>query len=152
MLPAAVVVGLITALRYLTNDIMWPRLLASKSGLANFVAPAAGILLSGLLLRYFADRPGVHDAEAYLAAYHHGVTDTRLGSFLAKVSAAIATVGFGGAAGLEGPSLYIGSSVGAFFTSRLRRIGLGQDGLKALLVAGAAAGISAFFKAPLTGR
>ena len=156
VLPAAVVVGLVTGafvtgLRYLTSDIMWPRLLAAGSSPLFLVAPAAGILLSGLLLRSFADRPDVHDAEAYLEAYHHGATETRLGSFFAKVGAAIATVGFGGAAGLEGPSLYIGSSLGALASNRLRRLGLNQDGLRALLVAGAAAGISAVFKAPLTG-
>jgi len=113
--------------------------------------PLRGILLSGLLLRYFADRPDIHDAEAYLEAYHRGDSDTRFGSFLAKVAAAIATVGFGGAAGLEGPSLYIGSSLGDFVSRRLRRVGLDHEGLKTLLVAGAAAGISAVFKAPLTG-
>ena len=156
LLPSAVIVGLITGLlvtglRYLTSDVMWPRLLAAHNGLLIFAVPALGILLSGLLLRYFADRPEVHDAEAYLDAYHHGRTDTRLGSFLAKVAAAVATVGFGGAAGLEGPSLYIGSSLGDWVARWLRRIGFTHDGLKALLVAGAAAGISAVFKAPLTG-
>jgi CIC family chloride channel protein len=156
VLTAAVFVGLatglfVTGLRYLTNDVMWPALLASNSGLLMFVVPAAGLLLSGLLLRYFADRPDVHDAEAYLEAYHHGKTDTRFGSFLAKVAAAIVTVGMGGAAGLEGPSLYVGSSLGAWATRRLRRFGLDRRGLKGLLVAGAAAGISAVFKAPLTG-
>ena len=156
VLPSAVVVGLVTGLlvtglRYLTNEVMWQRLLAVKSGVLIFLVPAAGILLSGLLLRYFADRPDIHDAEAYLEAYHHGRPDTRLGSFLAKVTAAIATVGFGGAAGLEGPSLYIGSSLGAWVSRRLHRFGFEHEGLKALLVAGAAAGISAVFKAPLTG-
>lgn len=156
MLPAAVVVGLmtglfVTGLRYLTTDVMWLRLLSTHSGLVLFAAPAAGILLSGLLLRYFADHPDIHDAEAYLEAYHRGRTDTRVGSFVAKVAAAVATLGFGGAAGLEGPSLYVGSSLGAVAANRLRRMGLNHDGLKALLVAGAAAGISAVFKAPLTG-
>lgn len=156
VLPAAVVVGLVTGLfvtglRYLTSDIMWPRLIASGDGPVLYLAPAAGILLSGLLLRFFADRPGIHDAEAYLEAYHQHVAETRFGSFLAKVGAAIATVGFGGAAGLEGPSLYIGSSLGATAANRLRRLGFNQDGLRALMVAGAAAGISAVFKAPLTG-
>ena len=156
ILPAAVVVGLVTGLvvtglRYLTSDIMWPRLLASSRGPYLLVAPAVGIVLSGLLLRYFADRPDIHDAEAYLESYHQHYTDTRAGSFLAKVGAAIATVGFGGAAGLEGPSLYVGSSFGALVSNRMHRVGFGQDGLRALLVAGAAAGISAVFKAPLTG-
>ena len=156
LLPASVAVGvvtglLVTALRYLTNNLMWERLLATGNGALICLVPAAGILLSGLLLRYFADRPDVHDAEAYLEAYHHGRADTRLGSFTAKVAAAIATVGFGGAAGLEGPSLYIGSSLAGWSAGRLRRFGLSKEGLKALLVAGAAAGISAVFKAPLTG-
>ena len=156
VLPAAVAVGLITGLfvtglRYLTNDVMWPWLLATRSGLILFLAPAIGMLLSGLLLRYLSDHPDLHDAEAYLEAYHHGKTDSRLVSFLAKVSASIATVGFGGAAGLEGPSLYVGSSLGAFASERLQRFGLSRDALNALLVAGAAAGISAVFKAPLTG-
>ena len=156
VLAAAAVVGLVTGLvvtglRYLTTDVMWPRLLATNSALLLFAAPAVGILLSGLLLRYLADRPDVHDAEAYLEAYHHGVTETRLASFVAKVAAATATVGLGGAAGLEGPSLFVGSSLGAVVSDRLSRVGLDRDGRRALLVAGAAAGISAVFKAPLTG-
>ena len=77
-----------------------------------FLVPATGILLSGLLLRYFADRPDTHDAEAYPNSHYRDRPALRLGSFLAKAGAAIATVGFGGAAGLEGPSLYIGRSLG----------------------------------------
>ncbi len=156
LLPMALIIGLltgliVTGLRYLTTSVMWPRLLTTDNGPILFIAPAAGILLSGLLLRYFADEPEIHDAEAYLEAYHRGWTDTRVGSFVAKVAAAVATVGLGGAAGLEGPSLYVGSSLGSVAAKRLHRIGLDHEGLKALLVAGAAAGISAVFKAPLTG-
>ncbi|MDR3687199.1 MAG: chloride channel protein [Coriobacteriia bacterium] len=156
LLPVAVVLGLVTGLlvtglRYLTNSVMWPVLSSTPNGFLIFAMPALGILISGILLRYFADRPDVHDAEAYLEAYHHGRPEKRFGSFLAKVGAAIATVGLGGAAGLEGPSLYIGSSLGAWISTRLRKMGFTDEGLRALLVAGAAAGISAVFKAPLTG-
>jgi CIC family chloride channel protein len=45
----------------------------------------------------------------------------------------------------------VGSSLGAVVSDRLSRVGLDRDGRRALLVAGAAAGISAVFKAPLTG-
>jgi CIC family chloride channel protein len=140
--------SLVTGLRYLTNDIMRPRLLAANSGRLMFAVPAAGIALSGLLLRYFADRPDIHDAEIYLEAHHHGRSEARVGSFLAKVAASIATIGLGGAAGFEGPSLYVGSSVGVLASKRLRRFRLDQRGLRALLIAGAGAGISAVFKAP----
>ena len=64
--------------------------------------------------------------------------------------AALATLGFGGAMGLEGPSLYLGSSIGTFLQQRFRRLAGGAD-RRLLLVAGAAAGVAAIFKAPATG-
>jgi CIC family chloride channel protein len=64
--------------------------------------------------------------------------------------AAISTLGFGGAMGLEGPSLYLGSSIGVFLQRRLRRLSRRLD-RRTLLVAGAAAGVAAIFKAPATG-
>ena len=154
LLPSAVVVGLatglaVTGLRYLTTDVMWPWILNSSNP-AVFVVPAIGVLMSGVILRYFADRPDVHDAEAYLEAYHHDRRES-LRSFVAKVAAATATVGLGGAAGLEGPSLFIGSTFGSWWSRRLGRLGLRRGEMRSLLVAGAAAGISAVFKAPLTG-
>ncbi len=64
--------------------------------------------------------------------------------------AAVATLGSGGALGLEGPSIYLGATVGAVVQRRFRRFFLGAD-RNLLLVAGAAAGIAAIFKAPATG-
>lgn len=156
LLPAAVAVGLLTGamvsgLRYLTNDVLWSRVLSVRSPVLLASLPFFGILASGLILRFLADNPEVHDAEAYLQAYHAGAREPGVRSFLAKITAAVSTVGLGGAAGLEGPSLFIGSSVGAWITGRVRRVGLDRDSARSLLVAGAAAGISAVFKAPLTG-
>lgn len=156
VLPAAALVGTLTGLivsglRYLTGGLLWPSLLATHSPVLLFAMPAVGIAASGLLLRYGSHRPEIHDAEAYLEAYHQGRPERRLGSFLAKTGAALSTVGLGGAAGLEGPSLYVGSSLGALVTRRLEFVGLDRDATRSLLVAGAAGGISAVFKAPLTG-
>ena len=64
--------------------------------------------------------------------------------------AAIGTLGFGGAMGLEGPSLYLGASIGAGIQSRFRRHFRSVDH-RVLMVAGAAAGVAAIFKAPATG-
>jgi CIC family chloride channel protein len=64
--------------------------------------------------------------------------------------AATATLGFGGAMGLEGPSLYLGASVGAGFQGRFHRWFRSVDH-RVLMVAGAAAGVAAIFKAPATG-
>lgn len=154
LLPAVVVgvvTGLfVTGLRYLTTDVMWAAL-QRQDAWVLFVVPAAGITLSGVLLRWFAKRPEVHDAEAYVESYHQRSSERDWRSFLAKTAASVTTVGMGGAAGLEGPSLYVGSSLGGWVARRLEGVGIEHEGWRPMLVAGAAAGISAVFKAPLTG-
>jgi CIC family chloride channel protein len=64
--------------------------------------------------------------------------------------AGVATLGSGGAMGLEGPSIYLGSTIGSALQRRWRGFLVGADS-NLLLVAGAAAGIAAIFKAPATG-
>jgi CIC family chloride channel protein len=68
----------------------------------------------------------------------------------ARLVAAIATLGSGAPLGLEGPSLYAGASIGAIVQRRLPRP-LRALEPRTLLVAGAAAGVAAVFKAPATG-
>ena len=64
--------------------------------------------------------------------------------------AALTTLGFGGAMGLEGPSIYLGASIGTEIQRRVRRLTKTIDA-RMLLVAGAAGGVAAIFKAPATG-
>ncbi len=64
--------------------------------------------------------------------------------------AAVATLGSGGPLGYEGPSVYAGAAVGGGLQHRLRRY-FSPEEAKVLLVAGAAAGVAAIFKAPVTG-
>jgi H+/Cl- antiporter ClcA len=52
--------------------------------------------------------------------------------------------------GYEGPSIYLGAALGSALQSRFSRH-FSRDDAKVLLVAGAAAGVSAIFKAPATG-
>jgi CIC family chloride channel protein len=56
----------------------------------------------------------------------------------------------GGAMGFEGPSIYIGSTIGSTLQRRFTAW-FSREDAKLLLVAGAAAGVSAIFKAPATG-
>jgi CIC family chloride channel protein len=62
----------------------------------------------------------------------------------------MATLGGGAALGFEGPSIYLGAGVGAALHRRLQRRLWGIDRHTAL-IAGAAAGVAAIFKAPATG-
>src|SRR3546814_9807665 len=64
--------------------------------------------------------------------------------------ASIATRGAGGPMGYEGPSIYAGAATGSLLHRRLSRWFSVED-TKVLLVAGAAAGVAAIFKAPVTG-
>jgi CIC family chloride channel protein len=67
-----------------------------------------------------------------------------------RILAGVATIGYGGALGLEGPSIYAGSAIGSTVQRRFARF-FSREDAKLLLVAGAAAGVAAIFKAPATG-
>jgi CIC family chloride channel protein len=113
------------------------------------IMPTLGLAVAAGALRLLGPTtPGTTDS--YLQAFHSasGVLSRR--PLPARVLAAIATLGSGGPMGLEGPSLYFGASVGAELRSRLRRV-LGDVDPRVLMVAGAAAGVAAIFKAPATG-
>src|SRR5690606_20074439 len=67
-----------------------------------------------------------------------------------KVIGSAMTLGSGNAFGFEGPSILIGSTIGSTIDARFGSRGR-RDDAKVLMVAGAAAGVAAVFKAPLTG-
>jgi chloride channel protein, CIC family len=113
------------------------------------VMPTIGLVVAALSLRYLGPAtPGTTDA--YLQAFHDPAEGLALRTLPARMLAAIGTLGFGGAMGLEGPSLYLGASIGASLQSRFHRFFRSIDH-RVLMVAGAAAGVAAIFKAPATG-
>ncbi len=114
------------------------------------VAPLCGLALAAAALRWFGRDASPSSADLYLQAFHDSRKPLRLREVPGRMLAAVATLGFGGAMGLEGPSLYLGASIGTLFHERFRRLSRNTD-RRALLVAGAAAGVAAIFKAPATG-
>lgn len=145
-----VIIGLLVAgIRAVAYGQLWARVPRGTVLVGLF--PVVGLLLSGVVMYRWADRSSSHDTEAYIEAYHSGEVDGPR-SAAAKTVAALATVGLGGAAGLEGPAMYLGSVVGGWLRPALRRLGVSdRRATRSLMVAGAAAGISAVFSAPLTG-
>jgi CIC family chloride channel protein len=113
-------------------------------------APLCGLALSAAALHWFGRDASPRSADLYLQAFHDARKPLRLREVPARMLAALATLGLGGAMGLEGPSLYLGASFGTFFHQRFKRLSRNVD-RRALLVAGAAAGVAAIFKAPATG-
>jgi len=112
-------------------------------------APAAGLAVAAWWLRYPGGGLSSSSADEYLHAFHEG-RELEPRDLFHRLVASVATLGSGGAMGLEGPSIYIGATIGSALQRRWRSFLVGADP-NLLLVAGAAAGIAAIFKAPATG-
>lgn len=130
--------------------LVWGLFDRNMSPAVALVAPTIGLGLSGAALQFATKNPELQGTEEYIAAYR-GKHAFRFRSFPGKMFAAFATLAFGGSAGLEGPSIYAGGAIGAYLVRRLKPVGLTQEDVRHLMVAGAAAGVAAIFKAPLTG-
>lgn len=149
---ASALVGLITGLVVAVFDRvvaeeMIPRVFDAALWVGA-VLPVLGLAVSALILRKAGLGPGT--ADEYLHAYHDRHHVLQLRALVWRLTAAVATLGAGAPMGLEGPSLYAGATLGAAVQHRLPRPFRHADH-RTLLVAGAAAGVAAIFKAPATG-
>jgi len=149
LLAAAVVGGLtglvVAGFESVTAGVLLAAVRDAPLGV-QLVAPAAGLLLAAAVLR---GRSGP-TADEYIRAFHDGSGRMALRDLPGRMVAAMATLGGGSPLGYEGPSLYAGAGIGQLLQERLGLARGGRDS-RVLLVAGAAAGVAAVFKAPLTG-
>jgi H+/Cl- antiporter ClcA len=118
----------------------------SPLGVWMLLVPVLGGILVGLMARYGSDKIRGHGIpEAIEAILLHGArVDPRI-AVLKPVSAAIA-IGSGGPFGAEGPIIMTGGAFGSLVAQWMK---LTDAERTTLLVAGAAAGMSATFAAPL---
>lgn len=147
-----IIVGLfVTLFYYVAYLLIWNRVKPGLNPVTVLIYPAAGLFLSGYLLHRFSKNPDLHDTEEIIYAYHekNGNVDTK--PFFAKLLAATATLGSGGSAGLEGPSFYAGGAISSWLIRKFPLFRFARRDLRIMMLAGSAAGISAIFKAPLTG-
>ncbi|MDZ7778963.1 MAG: chloride channel protein [Gemmatimonadota bacterium] len=110
--------------------------------------PVLGGLVSGVLVRRFAPEAEGTGTDGYIDAFHNksGVMRGRVP--VIKSLATIATLSTGGSVGKEGPTAQIGAGIGAAFGRVIR---MGARARRTLMIAGAAAGLGAIFRAPLGG-
>lgn len=110
-----------------------------------------GFVATGLIMQYFTPDPDEHSTEEIVRSYHNHQGDVDMQPFLPKLLAAVTTVGFGGSAALEGPSIYSGGAIGSWLWMKMGRFNLEPRDRRIMLISGAAAGMAAVFRAPLTG-
>jgi len=108
--------------------------------------PALGGLMSGFIVFRFAPEAEGHGTDAMIDSFHRkkGLVRKRVPAI--KTLASAITIASGGSAGKEGPIAQIGSGFGSILASALK---LSERERRMLLLAGAAGGIGAIFKAPL---
>jgi len=146
-----VVVGLAISAYYTVFSYMWDMVLPvlQDSKRLVFVFTTLGLASSFLVVHFFSrTRVSGSGTHSVLETLHLRNGDMSLRDAVVKPLASILTIGMGGAAGLEGPSLVLGGGL-ASFIGRLTHISYRR--IRKVFLAGASAGLSAIFKAPLTG-
>lgn len=143
----------ITGIAVIILKKMWPAVFGYFLGHHWAIVPGItlGFTITGLIMQFFTSDPDEHSTEEVIRSYHEHQGDIDMRGFAPKLLAAITTVGFGGSAALEGPSIYGGAAIGSWLWGRLKRLRLDSRDRRIMLISGAAAGMSAVFRAPLTG-
>jgi CIC family chloride channel protein len=140
-------IGLFTNLFYFGR---WSTALVSPSGnrlgIFAVLVPVGGALMIGLMARYGSERIRGHGIpEAIEAILINGSRVEPKVALLKPISSAI-SIGSGGPFGAEGPIIMTGGAIGSMIAQLFH---LTSAERKTLLVAGAAAGMSATFAAPV---
>jgi H+/Cl- antiporter ClcA len=124
------------------------KLLSALGPYAVILIPAAGGLLVGPLIYFFAREAKGHGVPEVMLAVAKEGGRIRARVALVKILASALSIGSGGSVGREGPIVQIGATFGSVLAQRLK---LSQEWIRTLVACGAAGGISATFNAPIAG-
>ncbi|MCQ9165383.1 chloride channel protein [Arthrobacter sp. STN4] len=140
-------IGLVTNLVFyqrLATDLVAPG--AHHPWWLVLFAPTVGGLVIGVMARFGSEKIRGHGMpEAIEAILTQGSVVAPKVALLKPISAAI-SIGTGGPFGAEGPIIMTGGALGSILAQGLK---FSADERKALMVAGAAAGMAATFNSPL---
>lgn len=140
--------GAVALFEWVTRDQLLLRLLDLSVSM-QIAGPLVALLLAAGIVRWLGGG-GTATADEYIRSFHDQRQPMDLRPVPGRMLASVATLGFGGALGYEGPSIYMGAAIGTWLQRRWSRLFSREDS-KVLLVCGAAAGVAAIFKAPATG-
>lgn len=110
------------------------------------VLPALGGLVAGLLAHRVAHETAGGGGDAYIDGFHRRGGLVRKRVAWVKMLATAFTLGTGGSAGREGPTMQVGAAIASLVS---RTFDVSPRERRILMVAGTAAGLSAMFGTPL---
>ncbi len=113
-----------------------------------FLFPAAGGLIVGIIIPRFAEETAGQGMDQVIHDIHYEGSQIRSIAPPVKLIVSAITINSGGSAGPEGPVGEIGAGTASWVGRMLK---LKRSDLRTLVIAGAAAGFGAIFKAPLGG-
>ncbi|MGZ3233636.1 MAG: chloride channel protein [Croceibacterium sp.] len=137
----------------LTTNLLWYHRLswamtspgAAATGPLTIVIPVLGSLVIGAMARFGSDKIRGHGIPEAIEAILYGESKLSLKVALLKPLSSAISIGSGGPFGAEGPIIMTGGAIGSLFAQRFH---LTAAERKTLLVAGAAAGMTAIFGTP----
>jgi len=142
--------AIVTVILYLIYEFLWGLTQQTFEASALLFVPLAFLAIGGsyTLVRLFADtKTSGSGTHAVIKAYHLTNGEVSLKDALVKPTSAILTIGLGGSAGPEGPSLLAGGGVASTVSKCFR---IPAEKQRTTFIAGAAAGLAATFRTPLT--
>ncbi|AXA69910.1 chloride channel protein [Achromobacter insolitus] len=118
----------------------------SDLGLASVAIPVVGCLIIGLMARYGSEKIRGHGIPEAMEAILIGKSRIQPKVAVLKPVSSAVSIGTGGPFGAEGPIIMTGGAIGSLLAQTIH---LDDGERKTLLVAGAAAGMTAIFATPL---
>ncbi len=107
-----------------------------------------GLLVSTLLVKYFAPDARGHGTEKIIEAVHQNSGKIKLSVVPVKLLATVVTISCGGSAGKEGPAAQIGAALCSGFADLFR---FGDRDRRKLVICGISAGFATVFGTPIAG-
>lgn len=152
-ISALVAYALLWLIAAITNIAFYQRFSAATTtpqghhlGYYVILVPMVGALIIGLMARYGSEKIRGHGIPEALEAILLGRSRISPKVAILKPLSSAISIGTGGPFGAEGPIIMTGGALGSIFAQRFH---LSAAERKTLLVAGAAAGMSAVFATPV---
>lgn len=130
------------------KDVLFNSLFFPRYWILFLLIPSFGGLVCGFLVWGFAPEANGDGVDGVIRSFHfrNGFLRNRIP--IIKTLSSFFTLGSGGSAGWEGPTMLLGAGVASSMTKPLR---LNVKDRRALLLAGAAGGLGAIFQIPFGG-